>query len=340
MKNAVLAPTLRIISVLSIFILALGVFAAASENRGDAKAKKKKAPKPPAKYLETTLENPLVNGAGTGVFHRFLKSGWKSESIAIVGKDGKVEWELKDARETSDSWFLRDGGVIFSHSDGVTRLSAKKKVLWTHTIPEGRRTNSCQPIDGGGFLIGENGNGAWLVELDADGKERKRIKISDREDAAHGFRQIRKTPQGTYLACIMTEDTTYEWDKDGKQIRTFPFGHYVALRLKNGNTLISGGNKRKNGLRIVEYDKKGEMVWSLGVDDEEKLGFGLRMICGMQALPNGNIVACNLFHGGSPEAPELFEITRDKKVVWLVKDDRLNRVGSIQILDVRGKALK
>lgn len=294
---------------------------------------------PPARYLDTTTTDPLANKAPGGVSHRFLKSGWASRSLAIVGKDGKVEWELKDSRETSDSWHLPDGGVVFSHRDGITRLSPKKETVWTYTVPKGKETHSCQPLGDGGFLVGESGDGQWMVELTADGKVRKKLKVSDHKDGRHAFRQVRKTPEGTYLATIMSKNTTYEWDAAGKLVRTFPNGRYVAIRLPNGHTVTSGPLKGK-GWPIAEFDKDGKLVWSLTTDDEKALGFGLRMICGMQVLPNGNIVACNLLHGGPPDAPELFEVTRDKKVVWIIDDDRLNRVGSVQLLDVPGDVYK
>jgi hypothetical protein len=38
----------------------------------------------------------------------------------------------------------------------------------------------------------------------------------------------------------------------------------------------------------------------------------------LQVRPNGNIIVGNC-HAG-PERPQLFEVTRDKKVVWTFKD--------------------
>ena len=47
------------------------------------------------------------------VSHRFLKSGCGAGSIAIVAKDGPVEWEYPMSSESSDSWLLPNGTISF-----------------------------------------------------------------------------------------------------------------------------------------------------------------------------------------------------------------------------------
>jgi hypothetical protein len=44
----------------------------------------------------------------------------------------------------------------------------------------------------------------------------------------------------------------------------------------------------------------------------------LAWVTTLHALPNGNIIVGNC-HAG-PENPQLFEVTRDKKVVWTFRD--------------------
>lgn len=67
------------------------------------------------------------------------------------------------------------------------------------------------------------------------------------------------------------------------------------------------------------------------------------MVCGFQRLPNGNTVVSNVKHGKHPlgaengESPKVFEITRDKQIVWKIPSvTSLLNMGSIQILDVPG----
>ena len=57
---------------------------------------------------------------------------------------------------------------------------------------------------------------------------------------------------------------------------------------------------------------------------------------GMQYLPNGNLLLTNwLGHNQFGKAPHAFEITRDKKVVWIYNDFTiLKTMSSIQLLDL------
>ncbi|HKL22210.1 MAG TPA: hypothetical protein VJ904_10410 [Tichowtungia sp.] len=91
----------------------------------------------------------------------------------------------------------------------------------------------------------------------------------------------------------------------------------------------------------------GWFVWELTGSDLEAADLCVKMVCGFQRLPNGNTVVSNVRHGKKPHglaggaAPKLFEITRDKKVVWMVPETIPSRnTGSIQIQDVEGDPFK
>lgn len=282
------------------------------------------------------------------ITHRYLKAGWKSNGPAIIGNNGKIEWDLKRSDELSDAWYLSDGGIAYSFSQrgkdaGVVRLGADKQSIWTYHVDTGRDNHSCQPLPGGGFLAGESSkDGAWMVEIDKTGKKIKEVKVDLQvRDPHHTFRHVRKTSEGTYLAAIMNENKTCEWDAQGKLIRTFPNGHYAAVRLPNGNTLTSGKPRSDDMGGVTEYDKDGKIVWALTKSDFEKLDLKVMMICGIQRLPNGNTVISNVGHGTittEGRTYKAFEITRDKKLVWYIDDPQFSNIemGSIQILDVKG----
>lgn len=289
--------------------------------------------------------------AGEPVKHRFFKCGWASGGPAIYGADFKAEWSLADGNELSDGWVLPDGGVVFSYSirrkeAGIIRLGADKKQLWKYTAPDGHDNHSCQPLPGGGFLAGETAtNGMWMVEVDKDGKEQKRVKVGgSTRDMNHTFRQVRKTPQGTYLAAIMNENKTCEWDADGKLVRTFPKGVFVAIRLPSGNTLVTAAHPAPDHGAVIEYDKDGKVVWEVTQADIEALGVQVSMVCGAQRLPNGNTVITNASHGkpvGTGDLVKAFEITPDKKLVWSIPSAvAKGNMGNIQILDVPGDATR
>ena len=61
-----------------------------------------------------------------------------------------------------------------------------------------------------------------------------------------------------------------------------------------------------------------------------RLGF----VAGLQRLANGDTVICNWSgHSGLDDQPQVFELTRDKKLVWELKDKRLDKISTIEILD-------
>ncbi|MCD6393375.1 MAG: hypothetical protein J7M40_07700 [Planctomycetes bacterium] len=246
--------------------------------------------------------------------HRFLKAGWKSGSVAIIDEAGMV------------------------------RLAPDKTKAWEYYVPKGRDNHSCQPLPHGGFLVGETApDGSWMVELDKDGNVIKKIKVADsNKDYHHAFRQVRKTPRGTYLGTIMSENKAYEWDKTGRLIRTFPNGLFVAIRLPNGNTLVSARpNKENEYAYVVEYDAEGKVAWSLTGKDIDSLGIRMFMVCGLHRLPNGNTVITNVNHGkphGTGITSKLFEITRDKQLAWTHCDTTNYNMGNVQILDIKADA--
>ena len=143
------------------------------------------------------------------------------------------------------------------------------------------------------------------------------------------FRQIRKTPQGTYLVTQMRGGgKVREFDARGKKVREFATGRYAAVRLPNGNTLLACADEH----RVVEVDPRDRIVWQIGRDDVP--GNTLGCVAGLHRLANGNTVVCNWSgHGGIKDQPQVFEVTRDLKVVWEVRDPKLNMISSIAILD-------
>ena len=285
--------------------------------------------------------------AADQVKHRFFKSGWASGGPAIYDAEFKPEWSLANGAELSDGWVLPDNGVVFSYSlrgkeAGIVRLDPGKRQLWKYIAPDNHDNHSCQPLPGGGFLAGETAkDGMWMVEIDKDGKEQRRVKVGDStRDMHHTFRQVRKTAQGTYLAAVMNENKTYEWDADGKLLRTFPKGAFVAIRLPNGDTLVTAAHPAADHGVVIEYDREAKVVWELTRADIESMGIQVSMVCGAQRLPNGNTVVTNVAHGkpvGAGDMVKAFEITPAKQLVWRIPSTvAKGNMGNIQILDVPG----
>jgi hypothetical protein len=64
-------------------------------------------------------------------------------------------------------------------------------------------------------------------------------------------------------------------------------------------------------------------------------GITLAWVTTLHVLPNGNVIVGNC-HAG-PDNPQLFEVTRDKKVVWQFKDFKTfgNNLAAAHVLDIK-----
>ena len=291
------------------------------------------------------------------VAHRVLAADRGRGHLAILGTDGKVEWEMENKHDVHDLQMLPNGNILtHTSSTNVVEIDPKtKEIVWKYEAKpkegyKGRiEIHAFQRLDDGNTMVAESGN-TRIVEVDKAGKIVKVIPLTVKQPNAHrDTRMVRKLASGNYLVCHEGEGAVVEYDGDGKIVWTYkldlgdrkrsdghgPEGHGVevfgAIRLENGNTLIAGGNNN----RVLEVDPKGKIVWQ--VDQKDLPGITLAWVTTLQVLPNGNIVIGNC-HAG-PDNPQLIEVTREKKVVWTMKDHKTfgNDTAAALVLDAKAK---
>jgi hypothetical protein len=279
--------------------------------------------------------------------------------VAVVNAQGEVEWEVPCATDAHDIAMLPGGNVLMPVSaTKVVEMSPARKVVWEYEskpVPanKGRvEVHSFQRLPGDVTLIAESGN-RRLIEVDRSGKIVREVPLTvDRPDAHRDTRLVRKLDDGHYLVCHEGDGKVREYDATGKVVWSYaldlagrprspghgPEGHgtevFGAIRMPNGNTMIAGGNNN----RVIEVDRDGKIVWSIGHD--ELPGIRLAWVTTLQLLPNGHLIVGNC-HAG-PDNPQLFEVTREKKVVWTFRDMKNfgNDVAAAQVLDVKGKVVR
>ena len=274
--------------------------------------------------------------------------------VAVVGADGKVEWEVP-CKQNSHDIALLPGGNFLLHTGPatVTEMTPKKEVVWRYEAKPkpgytGRvEVHAFERLADGNTLVAESGN-RRLVEVDKAGKVVKEVALQvDKPDPHRDTRMARKLDSGNYLVCHEGDGCVREYDPTGRVVWEYkldlggraaapghgPEGHgtavYGALRLANGHTVIAGGNNN----RVLEVDKAGKVVWS--VDQKELPGVTLAWVTSLHARPNGNLIFGNC-HAG-PDNPQLIEVTRDKKVVWTFKDFKTfgNNCATHHVLDIK-----
>lgn len=273
------------------------------------------------------------------VTHPFICTDSYANRVSVVSADGKVEWTF-DCKHPQDCWRLANGNYLFCHESGAMEMTPDKKTVWEYKAGTNTQIHACQPLPDGRVLLVENGP-CRIIEVDRAGKIAKEIKLTPPPPnvSLHDqFRGTRKTPAGHYLVSRKGEHRVEELDGEGKTLRSIPIPGDVheTILLPNNHLLIGCGE----GHQVIELDEKEKVVWS--VDENEIPGHTLRLVAGLQRLPNGNTIICNyLGHGHLGEQANVFELTPEKKVVWEFADhEHFKTINQIQLLDVPGDVSK
>jgi len=285
--------------------------------------------------------------------HPFLYVGeWdtrhpEAQLMSIV-RNGKVDWQTSiplhtasgGAEEFDDCTMLSNGNIVYACMSGAGIITPEKKIIWEFKCPEGTETHSCQPIGKDSVLMVLNGNPAKVLIINtATNKILKEIKIPTTTTNTHvQYRHVRITQKGTIMVPLMAENKVVEFNQEGKEIWSVSSKWpWAAIRLHNGNTLISGDG---NGY-TREVNPAGEIVWELTQAD---VPFKIYNSQTANRLANGNTVICN-WCGGDNKTEEwvgtvqVFEVTPDKKVVWALSSWDKPDLGPctyIQLLDEPG----
>ena len=305
--------------------------------------------------IAVSLLFPFAAGADGPIAHRLLLSDDTKHNIAIVGKDGKIEWEYKISALHDLHYLPASRTILFQTSfQHLVEIDPKtNQIVWEYDAArsngnDGKKVevHAFQRLPDGSTMIAESGP-ARIIEVDRAGKLLKQIKLKVNRPSTHSdTRLVRKLDDGHYLVSHEADGAVREYDAGGNVVWEFDIplfgkkpagGHgpeafgnqtFQPLRLTGGNTLISTGNG--HGVLEVTPDKK--IVWQLHQDD--LAGIKLAWVTSLQVLPNGNIVLGNC-HAG-PDNPQVIEVTRDKKVVWTFKDMKNfgNATTNSQVLDV------
>jgi outer membrane protein assembly factor BamB len=207
--------------------------------------------------------------------------------------------------------------VVWSYDSAASNGNAGKKV----------EVHSFQPLADGNVMIAESGP-VRIIEIDRQGKLLKEIKLKvDHPHPHRDTRLVRKLENGNYLVCHEGDGAIREYDDGGNVVWQYDVplfdrkpagGHgpeawgnqaFAAVRLPNGNTLISTGN----GHGVVEVTRDKEIVWRL--EQRDLPGVVLAWVTTIEVLPGGNYAIGNCHAGrGQPLVVEIEPKT--KQVVW------------------------
>jgi hypothetical protein len=274
--------------------------------------------------------------------HDFFYAGEAKTRDMYIVRGGKVVWAYNETAgkgEISDAQLLSDGNVLFAHQFGVSLISPDKKVLWNYDAPAKCEIHTAQMIGTNHVIFIQNGLEPKLFVANiSSGQMEKEIPLeAGNTNSTHGqFRHARLTDAGTYLVAHMDMKKIAEYDENGKVVwsMTNATPTWSVARLKNGNTLISGGSN------VREVNSAGETVWEFSSADAPDYNFKSIQIA--TRLPNGNTLInnwVNQWNGAidpSTAPAQAIEVTADKKVVWGLRswtEPALGPSTTIQLLD-------
>jgi hypothetical protein len=282
-------------------------------------------------------------------------NGLAQHSMLIVGEnydkmflvhDGKIIWTYSTGKsyEYDDVWMLSNGNILFSRMEYAEEITPDKKVVWRYDCSKPGGTNhteihTCQPIGLDKVMIVVNGLPPKLKIINTktgvvEVEHELPFSQPPNPGGIHGqFRRARVTADGNYLVSVFGLGYVAEYDKDFKEIWNYKIKQpWAAIRLKNGNTLITD---EKDSL-TREVNAKGETVWEFNCKTDLPPEYQFAsppQTC--TRLANGNTIFTS--RGDNGKGPLLIEVTRDKKVVWVLQDWKdFDGITAVQILDDPG----
>jgi hypothetical protein len=260
----------------------------------------------------------------------------------ILGENGEITWD-SGKPGARDGYVLENGNVLICWSDEVKEFDLNKQVIFTfkRSAPENELGTAVR-LGNGRTMITESGKQPLLIEVDASGNILVSVPLQPETDNIHmQTRMARKLPNGNYLVPHLLAFAVKEYQPDGSIVnvlktdleelggRAAENWPFTAIRLKNGNTLVT----LTHGNKVVELDQKGKPVWKLSNQDFKEQPFADP--CGAQRLPDGNTMIASY---GATKGIKLFEVDKKNRMVWSYSGPY--RVHHFQILTTNGKKLK
>jgi hypothetical protein len=270
--------------------------------------------------------------------HPMLYIGEGYNKMFLVDK-GKIIWTYSTGPgfEYDDVWMLSNGNILFTRMQYIAEITPEKKEVWRYDAPKGTEIHACQPIGKDKVLFILNGLPPKLMVVNI---KTQKVEVehalpasseTDQRTVHAQFRRVRYTSQGTYLVPFLSMNRVVEYDKDFKEIWSYDVPKpWAAIRLKNGNTLITD----ESDVLTREVNRKKETVWEVSkADIPQEYWYGNSQ--SVTRLQNGNTIICS--RGGDKKGPQLVEITPEKKVVWVLQDwEHLGPATAVQVLDELG----
>ena len=262
----------------------------------------------------------------------------------LLRDEGKSQLSYVDIAAPDKNWYVavpagRDmqlvgnGRVLIGTGTGYEEreIATGKKLFelttFTGTVAARRLRNGNTLLSGVNW---QGKKGIVLVEVNATGTVLRTINYT----AFDYVRLVRETPSGNFL--ITSNKTVFEGNDAGavvwqaKIISAVDAHCWQALRLANGQTIVSGGFSKNFQLFAAD----GKITDSISGPAEVHPYF----YAGFQILSNGNYVVCN-WQGHGPanggSGTQILEYTPAGKLAWKWQQDaaKFSSIQGVIVLD-------
>jgi hypothetical protein len=285
------------------------------------------------------------------------------DTIYLI-KGGKVVWthSLPTAGqdEFGDCWITSNGHVFFNRKqygaqEIVPDMTTGKEgpIVWEYKEDPGTEVHSVQPIGLDKALVMQNGLPVAKLMLIDKTKAMSCTSgmpcvlqtwtIMNAGGAVHGlFRHVRMLANGNLLVPYTEGGKVIEYTQQGfMNVWEYDIAGgspWAAVRLKNGNTLISGNG----GGWVQEVTPAKQIVWQI---QRAMFPVPLYTMQNTMRLTNGNTIINNWCPGGItnvaqwPTCVQVMEVTPTMQIVWKVQSWTMPNLGpgsSTQLLDQPG----
>jgi hypothetical protein len=288
------------------------------------------------------LANLAIHGqdsVATTNGHRFACTDYNQGKVFIFSADGRIEWEYATGDELCYGLdVLPNGNVLYTTGSHAKEITPDKKVAFSYQRKQPAHYpigfSACQRLANGNTLIAD-GAARRLFEIAPSGTIAKEVSLPQEKEIG-GLRGVCQLGNGNYLVCHYSHPgRVREYDPQGKVLREMavPGGATCAVRLPNGNTLIS-----YKGAGVIEVNAEGKTIWEC----PKIKGTGLPT--SLERLANGNTVITYWHTKGIGQAKNrlhVIEITPEGKIVWSFTDPSgvLGGLSIVRLLDGPGKAM-
>jgi hypothetical protein len=198
--------------------------------------------------------------------HSFFIAG--PQFTGIIGESNEVLWDSEKSG-ARDGYVLKNGNILICWGDEVREFDSNKKVVFKYQKTEdSMELGTAVRLRNGNTMITESGSQPRIVEVNKNGKVVKRIPLLPETDNIHmQTRMARKLRNGNYLVPHLLAFAIKEYNGQGEVVKIFKTDiselggreaenwPFTAIRLKNGNTLVT----LTHGNKVVELDSNGNI---------------------------------------------------------------------------------